>query len=108
VQELDDAVADELWLVDAHDVTGAGKDLDLASGDIAAARLAAAVGLPTSPSFPPRNSRVGAWIIRGRRAGMWNGCPTRAFVYPRMRIQGSRAAHIAQGVGDDPIDGPGT
>jgi hypothetical protein len=52
--QLDDAVADELRLVDAHDAAGAEKDLDLASGDLAAGAPACGSGLPTRPSFPPR------------------------------------------------------
>src|SRR5512132_1159158 len=35
MKEFDDALADELGLVDAHDVAGIRQDFDLASGDVA-------------------------------------------------------------------------
>jgi hypothetical protein len=53
---------DELGLVDAHDVSCLGQD-SISQLGMFRARFAAAAALPTSPSFPPRMTRVGALII---------------------------------------------
>jgi hypothetical protein len=47
------------------------------------ARLAAAVALPTAASCPPRNSSVGAVIIRSAASGILTGQPTRPPALPR-------------------------
>jgi hypothetical protein len=59
-QEVGDALPDQLWLVDAHDVTGARESLDLAVRDVPRA-LRRSGRAPDEPILPAEDDEGGCF-----------------------------------------------
>src|SRR5215207_9332039 len=105
LEEVDSALADELRLVDAHDVTGVGEDLDLAARDVPRALRSSgrASDQPVLPAEDDQGGRLDHPKLSARDGERLPG-PRLALAHdphPRTELA-IHALALTQGPEDDP------